>query len=228
MSGSEYARAVSWRLSVLLGLTFLFPLFLFALAKATNCQRVSGACGAVGLAGVLYVKPLILLIFAGALVVPSRHRAASAGLPKWYGLFVPLFFLLDWSFFLGWEGRLSVVSRVGISALVLVPYFALAGLLMAAFLALKSSDDDDRFVRVAMIILGLLSAMALTVGGGLKFLLVTRMSPFPEWIPLAILGVIAIMLGRELWRRRNSSPPTPPHSVPPPSRLTSRVQFGRR
>jgi hypothetical protein len=226
MSGWEYARAIAWRLGIFVGLTLLFPFFVVGLAKWTKCAGIGGACGAVALGAGLYLKPLMLFIFLGMLVRPSWRRAAGACLPKWYGLFVPAFFFLDAPFLVVWGAHWSVGFSLGILA-VSPPYLALAGLLMAAFLAIKSPERVDEgagFLRIAMIILSVLTGILLTFGNSLRFLPATSKWPVASVGPFAVLCVLAVLIGRELWLRRKSTPSPP--SAPP--RLPPRLEFGRR
>jgi hypothetical protein len=98
---------------------------------------------------------------------------------------------------------------------------------MAAFLAIKSPERVDEgagFLRIAMIILSVLTGILLTFGNSLRFLPATSKWPVASVGPFAVLCVLAVLIGRELWLRRKSTPSPP--SAPP--RLPPRLEFGRR
>lgn len=141
ISGPQFARQFVVRFCVLIVLTVGFPVIVYGLMIATNAGSVSGAGGALAVIAGFYLKPIIFFAFVISLLRPCWQRMNSLGLRPYWGLLVPLLFLVDtWFFVLAgahWGVGFVLGSMGGIP-----PYHSATALVLVAAMALASSPSN--------------------------------------------------------------------------------------
>jgi hypothetical protein len=202
MTGSQFGVKVGWRVGIFLALTVGFPFIFLGLAAVTG----GGPVGSVGVFVVIasvFLKPIILLVFAISLLSPCWQRMRSLGFPVFFGLLVPLLFLLDWPYLLFAGAHWGAGFSFGFPKFN-APLFAITALAMLIAMALASPLDDDLpsqriVVRICGILAIALFAIALLTGGASLWVMANLwfMSPGGKPIPIffpATLGYLAMAI----------------------------------
>jgi hypothetical protein len=144
LSGRAFGKQAALRIGLFVGLTLAFPFFVFGIVHASGARAAAGgAAGALALVLGFYLKPLLVLGFIASMIRPSWRRMRSLGLPAWWGLLVPVLFLIDAPFLLVVGAHWSVAFSFGFLHLG-APIFALCGLVLVVVMsfAMPSSDAD--------------------------------------------------------------------------------------
>jgi hypothetical protein len=95
VSGSEFGRKAAVRIGIFLVLTLGFPFIVYGLIVATGARSIGGASGALAVVAGIYLTPVIVGAFILSMILPCWRRMRSLGLPSWWGLIIPLLFLMD-------------------------------------------------------------------------------------------------------------------------------------
>jgi len=136
----RFLLAAALRIALFLASVVAFPHFLVAVAAVTDCHRIGGACGAVGVITAMAYKPLAFVLFVFSFIGISLRRTRDIGVPGWIGMFIPLLFAADQTFFTMAGAPGSLPLLMGARA----PSYALLGLACtAALCALPARDDGS-------------------------------------------------------------------------------------
>jgi len=252
MTGSQFGVKVGWRVGIFLALTVGFPFIFLGLTGG-------GPVGSVGVFVVIasvFLKPIILLVFAISLVSPCWQRMRSLGFPVFFGLLVPLLFLLDWPYLLFAGAHWGAGLSVGFPKFN-APLFAITALAMLIAMVLASPAHDLPSQRIAIRICGILAialfAIALLTGGASLWVMANLWfmppggKPIPIFFPatlsylaMAIKPFVCVafcmaMAAMVYLSRKGSSGDSPGGSVSgggqlrsPPSASAGGAVFGRR
>jgi hypothetical protein len=142
VSGAQFGTRVGLRVAIFTGLTVGFPFIVYGLVLATNARSVGGASGALAVMAGIFLKPVIILGFLLSLIGPCWSRMRSLGLPAFWGLLVPLLFLMDGMFLLVVGAHWGVGFSLGI-LYVNAPLFAMTALAMLLAMGVASPPSDD-------------------------------------------------------------------------------------
>ena len=215
----HFLRASLLRLALFVASVVVCPLILSGILVVSGCQRVGGACGAMGLIVATAYKPLATALLIFSFVGISLRRVRDVGGPAWMGLFIPLLFAAD-------QTMLTVVGApwtLGFTMGVLfgrVPVYALLALWCIAILCvLPSGSGRGGFGMPGRIAFGLGAAVAFFAGvqalgafpglSGVLFPLMLAMGPLLRFVDVAIpclMAALAILLGFIAWTAWRSEP----------------------
>lgn len=195
VSGSQFGVKAGICVAIFVGLTLGFPFIIYGLILATGARSVGGASGALAVVASVFLKPIIILAFLISLISPCWQRMRSLGLPAFWGLLVPLLFLMDAAYLLVVGAHWGMAFSLGIMK-VNLPVFALVALVMLVAMALAMPPSDDvassnlfrRLGMVSAILAVLLTVVALTTSGLMFWILLAVWSnpkgiqPFLLWV----------------------------------------------
>ncbi len=131
---ATFAAAAGWVNALFVGVTIAFPFLLYWLLSISGCQRVGGACGALGLVLAIYIKPMIYIAYVLSFLGLAWRRLRDAGLPSVLalGLFVLMLSDVQWGLVMGspWSVGFATGFRGGF------PRALMAGLACVAALSM--------------------------------------------------------------------------------------------
>ncbi len=215
LSRKNYAIKLALRVGRFVALTLGFPFITYGIVKVSGCGRVGGACGAVALLSGMYLKPLILVLFAGSLIRISFKRLRDAALPGLLCLFIPVLLLIDWQFATVFGAHWSVAFSLG--GTMGPPYYMASALACMLFLCgVGSGDGTDRplarfgvagilalAVTVAILAMGVvrlrLTGMMLTGDVKSALMVMQRIASLSRLVPWAVL-LQAVLFAWLIWR----------------------------
>ncbi|MGA7999766.1 MAG: hypothetical protein WCA28_33295 [Bradyrhizobium sp.] len=175
MGRGRFLQAAALRLGLFIASVFAFPFLLMGLASASGCERIGGACGALGLVAATAFKPLAFILFVLSLIGISMRRTRDAGMPGLVGLIVPLLFSANYAFFVYVGAPWSFAFSAGV-LFQAFPWAALLALYCIAILGVMPSryhrdETANPFGTMGLIAFGLgsLIASSVTLGLGIAF-----------------------------------------------------------
>jgi uncharacterized membrane protein YhaH (DUF805 family) len=137
-----FLRSAALRIALFIASIVAFPFLLASVASLSGCARVGGACGAVGLLASMAFKPLAFILLIVSLIGISVRRTRDAGMPGALGLFIPLLFAANYTFFVYAGAPWSFAFSSGV-LLQTFPRAALLGLYCVAILCVLPSRYRD-------------------------------------------------------------------------------------
>jgi hypothetical protein len=153
-SGGRFARRVGWRVLLFIAAMFGVPLALYGLDRFSGNDDVT-ISEAVKLTTGTWLGLLLYLAFAVSMVRPCWRRIAEIGLPRYYGLAIPLLMLLDLPFFVALRGTpfgVSLGSPDGNVPIYLFTALGLAIAMMFACLIPAAAWPQQRRLGVAILV----------------------------------------------------------------------------
>jgi uncharacterized membrane protein YhaH (DUF805 family) len=171
----RFLLAVALRLGLFITSVVGFPFLLMGIVSASGCAGIGGACGALGLVVSMAFKPLAFVVFAFSLIGISIRRTRDAGMPGLVGLFIPLLFIANYTFFIYAGAPWSLAFSAGV-LFQTFPRAALLALFCVAILCMLPSPGNGNrtanpFGTVGLIAfgLGLLIACSVTLSLAITF-----------------------------------------------------------
>ena len=137
-----FLRAAALRIALFIASIVAFPFLLVSVASLSGCASVGGACGAVGLIASMAFKPFAFILFVFSLAGISVRRTRDAGMPGVLGLFIPLLFTANYTFFVYAGAPWSFAFSSGV-LFQTFPRAALLGLYCIAILCVLPSRYRD-------------------------------------------------------------------------------------
>jgi uncharacterized membrane protein YhaH (DUF805 family) len=137
-----FLRSAALRIALFIASIVAFPFLLVSVASLSGCARVGGACGAVGLVASMAFKPLAFILFVFSLMGISVRRTRDAGMPGALGLFIPLLFAANYTFFVYAGAPWTFAFSSGV-LFQTFPRAALLGLYCIAILCVLPSRYRD-------------------------------------------------------------------------------------
>jgi hypothetical protein len=131
--------AVIW-LAVLVGFIALFPYLLYGIVKASSCERVGGACGAVAVVVGTTIKPLVIGIAGIVLLRATWRRMRRLEMSRlWIGALV-MWYLGSVGFLIGIGNFWGANFSMGMIGPMRPPVSLLFLLAFMGFLAAHADD----------------------------------------------------------------------------------------
>ncbi len=194
LSARRYAISIAWRLALFVALILGFPLVTYAVVRLSNCRSVGGACGAVALLSGIYLKPLIILLIASAIIRPSWRRARAIGRHPAWTLLLPLLVLASGPFLMLVGTHWSVGFVLGAANRVPPPYhFLLAVLLMAWLTTHPAAPATPAFAALRRLAWTFIALATATAVSGLALQVAWYASMQPPVQPAQVLQLSRAM-----------------------------------
>jgi uncharacterized membrane protein YhaH (DUF805 family) len=217
MGRGSFLRAAAMRIGLFAASVIGFPFFLMAVAQASGCAGIGGACGALGLLVATVIKPLAFIALLFSFVGISMRRSADAGLPAWVGLIVPAFLSINYNYFVYNGAPWSFAFSAGVLHQAFPRFALLALCFVGALGSLPSRGRPEHtanpFGLAGLVAAGLAIFLLLTAVPGLAFdiagnqpwtlELFAMLRAVGVLIPYAMIALVAI-LGWIAWRYRKA------------------------
>lgn len=166
LSRGAYARAAAIRIGAFVAVTAIFPFLLSAIAFASNCANVGGACGALGVVVSLFAKPVIYFLFVLSFINITVRRLRDLRLPAVLAIILPVLMLGDTMFgiTMGAPWGLGFALGSGTQG----PRFLFEAIVCIGFLSLvpgadqSKEDRAERWGYAGAIALGILTLMCIS------------------------------------------------------------------
>jgi len=153
-SGGRFGRRVGYRVLLFLAAMFGVPLALYGLDRFSGSDDVT-ISEAVRLTTATWLGFCFYLVFVISMIRPCWRRIGAIGLPRYYGLAVPLLMLADLTFFVAVRGTpfgVSLGSPAGSAPIYLVTALGLAIAMMFACPMSAAARPLQRRLGVAMLV----------------------------------------------------------------------------
>lgn len=192
-SGGRFGRRVGWRVALFLAAMFGFPLTLYALDRFAGNDDVT-IREVVRLATGTWLGFCLYLAFTVSMIRPCWLRIGAIGLPRYFGLIVPLLMLLDTPFFVAVRGAtfgISLGSAGGNAPIYLITALGLAmAMMFACPLSAASSPLQSRlgFAMLGVVIV-VLAEFVFSVGMAKWTDVLTRTLASHEALPRAFFAL---------------------------------------
>lgn len=152
----DFAIRLTFALVFLVAFTIGFPFITYAIAKASHCENVGGACGAVALMAGIFLKPIGYVIFVVCLGLAVAGRLRW--LPGFAAILLAVTLLADLPFAVAFGAHWSVAFSLGIMGPV-VPWRILTVLLTAG--ALIAVDESNPRLRERWVMIVVVTALVM-------------------------------------------------------------------
>jgi hypothetical protein len=194
-SGGRFGRRVGWRVLLFLAAMFGVPLALYGLDRFSGNDDVTIG-EAVRLTTATWLGFCFYLAFTVSMIRPSWRRIAEIGLPRYYGLTLPLLMLLDLPFFVAVRGTTFGVSLGSPGGNVPIYLITALGLAIAMMFAPTMAAAPRRLRRrlgvvMLVVLILVLAEFAFSLGMAkwahvLQKTLATDEAPSAAFVPLLL------------------------------------------